>query len=341
MPKRPSTFLVRHNARADTVGRTGEEGRRVDQSRQDSHRAFLLVLGVGVIWGTIGIGSRFVFETTTLDPVALNWLRSAVAAVACLAIAGRGFRVSLRRASRSDLAVMAALGAVVIVYQWCYLAAVSRIGVSASTLISLCVPPALVALVSVLFLGERLSGQGALAFAGALVGTVLLVGSPAVAEVPGGTMLVGVLLALGCAAGLAAHALGSRFIAGRHDALLPPTVSFAVGTALFAPLAIGRGFSVDQPLSGWLTVLYLGVVPSAVGYALYQRGLRHIPASTATILVLAEPLTAALLAWTLFGERLTPIGITGGALLLASIVLLSRRGSGESAGAARRPEAPA
>ena len=169
-----------------------------------------------------------------------------MAAFACLLIAGRGFPASLRRASRRDLALMAALGAIVIVYQWCYLAAVERIGVSASTLIALCVPPALVALVSALLLGERLSGRGALALAGALLGTVLLVGSPTVESVPGGAMLAGVLLALGCATGVAAHALGSRFVAGRHDALVPPTVSFIVGSALFAPLAIGRGFSVDH-----------------------------------------------------------------------------------------------
>jgi drug/metabolite transporter (DMT)-like permease len=109
-----------------------------------------------------------------------------------------------------------------------------------------------------------------------------------------------------------------------------PTVSFAVGAVLFAPLAIGRGISLEQPLSGWVTVLYLGVVPSALAYAMYQRGLRHIPASTATILTLAEPLTAALLAWALFSERLTPVGLAGGMLLLASIVLLSRRGSAEA-----------
>lgn len=308
------------------IGRIGEEGRRVDQQRQESQRAFLLVLGVGVIWGTIGVASKFVFETTTLDPVSLNWLRSLVAAVACLIIGGRGFPASLRRASRRDLALMAVLGAVVIVYQWCYLAAVERIGVTATTLISLCVPPALVALVSALFLGERLSGRGALALAGALLGTVLLIGSPTVEGVPGGAMLAGVLLALGCATGVATHALGSRFIAGRHDALVPPTVSFVVGAALFAPLALGRGVSVEQPLTGWLMVLYLGVVPSALAYAMYQRGLRHLPASTATILTLAEPLTAALLAWALFDERLGPVGLAGGALLLGSIVLLSRRG---------------
>jgi DME family drug/metabolite transporter len=94
---------------------------------------------------------------------------------------------------------------------------------------------------------------------------------------------------------------------------------------VFAPIAISGGISFDQPLSGWLLVIYLGVVPSALAYAMYQRGLRHLPASTASILTLAEPLTAALLAWALFSEALSPVGIAGAALLLASILLLTRQ----------------
>ncbi len=290
----------------------------------DVRRAFALVLGTGVIWGTIGIAAKVVFETTTLDAVSLNWLRTLVASVTCLAIAGPTLRAGLRRSSRRDLGLMVLLGIIIIVYQWCYLAAVDRIGVTTATLISLCVPPALVALVSALFLGESLSRLGVLALAGALVGTALLVGSPPVVA-DGGVMLAGVLFALGCAAGVAAHALGSRRIAGRHDALLPLAIAFPAGAVAFAPFAIGHGFSLDQPMVGWVLVIYLGVVPSALAYVMYQRGLRHLPASTASILTLVEPLTAAVLAWALFSEALTPVGIAGGALLLASILLLTRR----------------
>ncbi|MCA9864366.1 MAG: EamA family transporter, partial [Thermomicrobiales bacterium] len=143
-----------------------------------------------------------------------------------------------------------------------------------------------------------------------------------------GGFLAGVLFALGSAAGIAAHALGSRRIAGRHDALLPLAVAFPAGAVAFAPIALSRGLSFDQPLTGWLLVIYLGVVPSALAYVMFQRGLRYLPASTASILTLAEPLTAAVLAWVLFSEALSPVGIAGGALLLASIVLLTRRPPG-------------
>lgn len=295
--------------------------------RSASGRAFLLVLTTGILWGTIGVGAKGVYQMTTLDAVSVTWLRALVAACACIALAGPTLWRGASGATRRDLALMAGLGVVLIVYQWCYLASIDRLGIAPATLIALCVPPVLVAAVSAIFLGETMTPRLLVSLLGALAGTALLVGAPVAGGDPrdGGALLAGVLLGLGSAAGVAGHALGSRTIAGHHDALLPLAIGFPAGTIAFAPVALGRGFSLDQPLIGWLLVLYLGVVPSAIAYLLYQRGLRHLPASTATIITLVEPLTAAVLAWMLFGERLGPLGLLGGGLLLASIVVLSRQ----------------
>ena len=67
------------------------------------------------------------------------------------------------------------------------------------------------------------------------------------------------------------------------------------------------------------------VVLSALAYMMYQRGLCHSPGSTASILTLVEPRTAAMLSWALFAEAQSPMGSAGGALLLVSIVVLTRR----------------
>jgi DME family drug/metabolite transporter len=69
-------------------------------------------------------------------------------------------------------------------------------------------------------------------------------------------------------------------------------------------------------------LLYLGLVPTALAYWLFLNGLRHTPATTASILTLAEPLTSTVLAALLFGERLAPLGLLGAALLLAAMGVL-------------------
>jgi DME family drug/metabolite transporter len=65
-------------------------------------------------------------------------------------------------------------------------------------------------------------------------------------------------------------------------------------------------------------------VPTAVGYILFMHGMRTTPATVASVLTLVEPLTAAVLAWLLFDERLGPLALVGAALLLGAVVLLTR-----------------
>ena len=89
-------------------------------------------------------------------------------------------------------------------------------------------------------------------------------------------------------------------------------------------LALGRGLVLDYPAAGWALLLYLGLVPTAGAYLLYLRGLRTVPATVAATVSLLEPLGSTLLAVLLLGERLSPVGMGGAALLLASMALLFR-----------------
>ncbi|MGZ3714825.1 MAG: EamA family transporter, partial [Ktedonobacterales bacterium] len=101
------------------------------------------------------------------------------------------------------------------------------------------------------------------------------------------------------------------------------TIAFGTGALVLLPVALLSGFVVTYPAQGWLLLVYLGVVPSALGYALFLTGMRSTPATVATIVTLLEPLTATLLAWVFFGEWLTALGVFGALLLLGALVVLS------------------
>lgn len=295
-----------------------------------AHRqAFIFLVMTGIIWGTIGIAGKLLYRHTNLDAVAVTWLRVVIASPVYVVLAWKALGRDFFTAPRRDLLLMVLFGIVLIFYQVCYLEAVARIGVSAATLISLCVPPVLVAIASVFLLDERLNSRTASALVGALIGTALLVGWQSDGGDGSGSRVAGVLFAVGCAAGIACHVLGTRSIAGRHHALRPLAIGFPTGVIALIPILGGSQLTFDLPISGWLLLLYLGIVPSVVGYWLYQRGLQHISATTASIITLLEPLVAAVLAWAIFDERLGLIGWLGGVLLMGSIVVLSL-GSPES-----------
>ena len=102
-------------------------------------------------------------------------------------------------------------------------------------------------------------------------------------------------------------------------------ITFGLAAIFLAPvLALERAPGHDLIRAAPL-LLYLGLGPTAIAYALFTSGLKRVPATVAGIVGLLEPLTAATLGVAIFGESLGTAGAAGAALLIAALVLLSTR----------------
>lgn len=288
---------------------------------------FLITLAA-IAWGTVGIGSNAIYELLGDRSFALalsiGFLRLAFAVPALILMSWSILGKRTWQVARADWHWIGLIGVAIAGYQISYFAAVAQVGVTIAVLVALCTAPVIVALLSSLFLGEALTRRVLLALGAALVGTVLLVGLP-----PDGAeqrrLFVGVLLALGAALSYALLALASRVLAGRYHPLQPITLGFSLGALLLLPCALGAGLVVTYPVSGWAWLAHLGLVPTALGYLLFFAGMRYTTATAASITTLLEPLTSALLAWLIFDERLGPLGLLGGTLLLGAMVILYTR----------------
>ncbi len=65
-----------------------------------------------------------------------------------------------------------------------------------------------------------------------------------------------------------------------------------------------------------------------MAYALFFRGLRSAAPGTAALLALLEPLTGAVLADLLLGERLSATGMAGAAVIGAAVIITVRANRG-------------
>jgi len=281
-----------------------------------------LVAAAALIWGTIGVAVSLLYGMAETNPLSVGVLRLLISAPALLLLArllvGRDFL----RIQRRHLGQMALIGAAFAGYQVCYFAAIPRLGVAAAVLINICSGPLFTAVLARLFLGERQTATTIAAMAGAIGGTALLAGGVPQTGAPS-ELLAGAGLALGAGFCYSLVLLGSRAVAPHYHPLQPIALAFTLGAALLLPAALAGGLVLAYSPAGWALLLYLGLVPTALGYALYLRGLRGVPATTAAILTLLEPLGSALLALLFLGERLSLAGAGGAALLLASMALLA------------------
>ncbi|HEY1016017.1 MAG TPA: EamA family transporter [Herpetosiphonaceae bacterium] len=279
------------------------------------------ITAAAVLWGTVGVTTQTIYGLASTNALSIGFWRLALAAPVLLAFGWRRLGRGMWRIARRDLAWMALIGAMLGLYQVCFFAAISQIGVAVATLVTLCTAPVFVAAISIPALGERLSGAKLLALAGALAGTALLV---ELGPAAGRNSAAGILLALGSGAGYATMTIAGRKLADRCHPLQTTAVSFSSGALMLLACAAPAGFVAAYPLGGWLLLVYLGVVPSALAYALFLSGMRETSATAASLLTLLEPLTATVLAWALFGEQLGPRSLLGGICLLGALALLYR-----------------
>ncbi len=100
--------------------------------------------------------------------------------------------------------------------------------------------------------------------------------------------------------------------------------STLVSTPILLIAALGmREEIIPASGAGWLACVGLAVVHVA-GQGSIAWALGRLPASIASVVVLAQPVVAAVAGWILFHESLTPLQMAGGVLTLVGVVIAQR-----------------
>lgn len=290
-------------------------------ARAESRRGLLLIMLAAVLWGTVGISTKTLYHVATTDPLSIGFFRLALSLPLLFSLcwARQGKKTFL--VSRSDLGLMTLIGLLTALYQVCYFAAVARTGVAVATVVTLCTAPVMVAGMSVAFTRKRPCRMMVVALVGALSGTTLLVLFQEQSRVSGADS-GGIALALVSAVSYGIVTLLSQKLAAHRDPFQSLAISFSVGAAVLFGVAHSQGMAMTYTPVAWTLLVYLGTIPTAVAYVLFFKGMRSTSATAASISTLLEPMVATLLAWFLFGERFTPVGFLGVALLGGALLLL-------------------
>ncbi len=129
---------------------------------------------------------------------------------------------------------------------------------------------------------------------------------------------------LSAAASLRASPFGATGdnIGGFEPRAVISSIQVVAAVPLLVVLAVTAVPVIAQPLS-WAILLYLAIVPTAIGHSLLAFSLGRMRASTSTVFSLFEPVVAVVLAAVIVGEAITPVGWLGLAVVLFGLALLS------------------
>jgi DME family drug/metabolite transporter len=292
----------------------------------------VLISLAAISWGTTGATMTLLAREASMSPLLVGWARLAIAAP-CL-LAGAALAAIARPTGGHRSAVEASLwrarnlgpllagGVAMAGYQVCYFSAVPLTGVAVTALLAICSAPVLIAFLAATLLGERLTPILLACLALAVAGTALLVlGSHGPGQISG-HFGFGSLLAVGAGLCYAVYAVAAKGLLSRLRPLTVAAAVFTLGAVLLSPVALGAGLLPQLRPAALVLLLYLGIGPTAIAYALFSAGLRRVPVAVAGIVTLLEPLTATTLGISVFGESLGAQGMAGAALLLLALGIL-------------------
>lgn len=125
----------------------------------------------------------------------------------------------------------------------------------------------------------------------------------------------------------AVYSLGQRPLLERYSGLQVVTYSAFFALVCFLPFglsALARAVQAAPP--ALFSALFLGVVPTALGYWCWAETNRRLPVDVAGSFLYLVPAVVLVLAWGLLGERISPISLAGGSLVIAGVLLIQRPG---------------
>jgi len=303
----------------------------MQSSKSQAASAQIKLIIAVAIWGGSFISTKI--AVGEMSPAAVIWLRFLIGSLILGLFAWK--RGELRIPSWRDAFEFLLLGFLgITLNQWLQSSGLITSDASTTAWI-LATTPVLMAVLSWLFLNEKLGWSSILGILLAALGVILVVSKGDLkAAFSGGFGKPGDILILLSAPVWAVYSTLSCPVLERHSATKVTFYTFLFGWLLsnFQFLA-SSGWTEFSGLSlfGWANIIYLGVFCSALAYIFYNDGLQILPASRVAVSLYLEPLVATLVSALMLSEQIVLATIVGGACILFGVWLVSNSANNKPA----------
>jgi drug/metabolite transporter (DMT)-like permease len=309
------------------------------------NRASRLFLPLSLLVAIVAVSTASLFirfaQAEGVPSLVIAAIRLTIATLMLAPIAWLRHRAELMQLTRTDLLVAAISGFFLAVHFATWISSLEYTSI-ASSVVLVSTGPLWVAILSPLFLNERLTRIAVFGLVLAMVGGTVIGLSEAcimqnrlqcpelsqVLQVPQGSAMWGNFLALCGALAVSGYLLVGRKVRASQSVSLIPYIFLVYGMSagvlivfMFAAGNTPLGYSPTA--YGW--IFLLAVVPQLIGHSTFNWLLKYLSATMVAVTTLAEPIGSAVLAYIFLKESPSRAALIGGALILTGIFLTSRQ----------------
>jgi drug/metabolite transporter (DMT)-like permease len=281
----------------------------------------LLTASMALVGSYVALSKPLV---AVLPVFALAFLRFAIGAVAMIPWTPRARgEAPLSASERRWLFLMSFFGN--FLFSVCMLSGIALTTATAAGVI-LATLPAVVALLSRLFLREQLGPRTLLAIALAVGGIVLLQFARAPDAAGARQALLGNLLMFGAVVCEASYVILGKRLAATRTPLRVSALINLWGLALTAPFGVWQLMRADLgAMTGglWTLLVFYSLAAGLFSVWMWVSGLRHVPANQAGVFTVALPIAATAVGVLLLGESFTALHAVALGCAAAGAVLIA------------------
>lgn len=184
--------------------------------------------------------------------------------------------------------------------------------------------PALIALLSWMILGEKLSSQKALCIFFASIGLVIVAYSK-FGSATHNNSFIGDLIVLFALLPEACYYILCKMHSGRLPVFLTSALMNGINALILIPaIFLSKWDPASISMTNWAILLIISL-SSGLFYVFWFVGSKHVDSVMASLSTAVMPIATAIFAWIILSEKLTLLQILGMGLVVMSISLYARR----------------
>ncbi|CAM4484374.1 DMT family transporter [Paenibacillus typhae] len=272
------------------------------------------------IWGGMYVVVKHVVDV--VPPLEIVWIRYMIAIVALLII-GTATKQSWRIEKR-DLLLIVLIGLTGNTVSILTQEAGTMLSTAQMGAIITSTTPAFMVLFARIILKERITLKKALSIVLATAGVGVIVGTGSIDP----SLQLGGISLLAAALTWALMSVLIKKVPGQYSQIVVTFYSILVAVVVLTPFTVSRLPKLDAGAmlhpSIWGGLLYLGIISTACGFLLWNRGLQMLNASSGGLFFFLQPVVGTLLGWLLLGEQIGLSFWAGTAFIFIGVLLVVR-----------------
>lgn len=295
-----------------------------ERSLKMKKMAYLFIIIAAALWGTLGIFGKKLdgFGFNTAQIVFLRAIGASLALFLFLLFRDRKLpKIKLR-----DSIYFVGTGILSFVFfNWCYFVAINKTSLSVAAIL-LYTAPILVMIFSAILFKEQMTKKKIVSLILTFVGCIFVTAFVQGAEQR--ITLTGLLAGLGSGLGYALYSVFGRYALEKYDSITVTFYTFVFATIGLIPITeVKEMVTLLSDMNAVYYAVTLGLMATVLPFLLYNKGISYLEISKASIIATLEPIVATIIGITVYSEPVTLFKITGIALVILGVSIISEKGN--------------